>query len=101
MFATRAACSVFRRDVRARMFKYDEERAQSLTERTNNYCSVAEQLILRELIEKNPKKDKLDDKKKDEKSSESREKSARTKIKFKINENVCRWNDVEVRNGLD
>lgn len=36
MFANRAACAVFRRDVRARMYKYDEDRMQSLTERNTN-----------------------------------------------------------------
>lgn len=60
MFASRAACSIFRRDVRARMHKYDEERTQALTERNGEYGTVAEQLVMRELGKVNNSKSRKD-----------------------------------------
>lgn len=46
MFATRASCFSLKRDMRARMRKYSEERTMFLTERCRrNSCSIAEKLI--------------------------------------------------------
>lgn len=46
MFATRVSCFSLKRDMRARMKKYSQERTMFLTERgTRNSFSIAERLI--------------------------------------------------------